>query len=298
MILDQTVVRDHPATSGYKLDFFVNGFDPQFSGGSGQFTVNLPNFGVDEIFFEGKETLFQPVASLGSLSVLEGQINISGFLTGDINNSGILNVKNMDVYTGSSASFSCDTVLHSNRISRLPVTIEDTGDPFQITVNSGDLTGADGLPRFNENFFFKVVPVDFLIGRNESAFVSGEMGGVVEPILAINQVETFIIERSTATDFRLFFSDNTIPIIPAINFNSPQDSQTVIVIKNDVPFDFEDGLNLSFSSSLTQSKGVTANNSENTLTVPNFTNQNREFGISMELDAGGNIAAAFIEAGI
>jgi hypothetical protein len=32
--------------------------------------------------------------------------------------------------------------------------------------------------------------------------------------------------------------------------------------------------------------------------VPNFTNQNREFGISMELDAGGNIAAAFIEAGI
>ena len=316
MILDQTVVRDHPATSGYKLDFFVNGFDPQFSGGSGQFTVNFPSFGVDQIFFEGAESIFQPAASLGSINIVENQVNISGFLTGDINNSGILNVRNIDVYTGSAASFACDTVLHSNRILREPTLIEDTGDPFTVVVNSGDLTGADGLPKFNENLFFKVVPVDFLVGRNESTSVSGKMGTGVEVIIAINQVETFTIERSTATDLGLFFSDNSTPIFPAINSSSPQDSQTVIIIKNDVPQDFEadfivkydnassnvifsgDGIPLSFSQSIIGSNGITANNSENTLTIPNFTNQNREFGISMELDAQGNIAAAFIEAGI
>ena len=316
MIFNQAVVRDHPATSGYKLDFFVNGFDPQFSSGSGQFTVDFPNFGVDQIFFEGAESIFQPVDLLSNLNVLEGKINISGFLTGDINNSGILNVKNIDVYTGSAASFSCDTVFHSNRLLREPTLIEDTTDPFTVVINSGDLTGADGLPRFNENFFFKVVPVDFLIGRNQSTSVSGEMGGEVQSIVALNRVETFTIERSTATDLQLFFADNSIPIFPAINSSSPQDSQTVIIIKNDVPADFEvgfiieyenassnvifsgDGINLSFSQALTESNGITSNNSNNTLTVPNITNQSREFGISMKLGADGSVASALISAGL
>lgn len=313
MIFNQVVIGDHPATSGYKLDFFVNGFDDTFASGSGQYTVSFPNFGVSGLGFRGKNAIFETVGLLSNVDILQGEARISGFLSGDFNNSGILNVKNIDIYTGASASFACDTINHSNRILTERIGIENTEDPFIIDVVSGDITGADGLPRFDENLFYKVVPADFLIGRNESDAVSGAMLESLPTMSEISGVETFLVQRSTATDLFIETSENGINVFPYIDRRSVNDSITTIVIGTDVPSDFlgeftiknngrkgqvtfreEAGMTLSVSATLTKQAGISRVGE--TLTVDNVENEDRTFDVGFEVNSEGGKTRLSIEA--
>jgi hypothetical protein len=314
MIFNQVVIGNHPATSGYKLDFFVNGFDSTFASGSGQYTVGFPGFGVSGLGFRGKNAIFETgVGFLSNVDIFEGEARISGFLSGDFSNSGILNVKNVDVYTGASESFACDTINHSNRIITERVSIENTEDPFIIDVVSGDITGANGLPRFDEDLFYKVVPGDFLIGRNQSDAVIGAMLGELPTISAISGIETFLVQRHTATDLFIETADNGIEIFPFIDLRSYSNSITTIVIGTGVPIDFvgeftiknngragrvrfreEGGLNLSVSKTLTKQAGISQ--AGQTLTIDNVENEDRGFSVGFEVNANGEKINLGIEA--
>ena len=314
MIFNQVVIGDHPGTSGYKLDFNVNGFDDNFASGSGQYTVGFPKFGVSGLGFRGKNAIFETnVGFLSNVDIFEGTARISGFLSGDFNNSGILNVKNIDVYTGASASFACDTIDHSNRILSERVSIENTEDPFIVDIVSGDITGNGGVPKFDENIFYKVVPADFLIGRNESDAVSGEMLGELPTISEISGVETFLVQRSTATDLFIETADNGINVFPFIDRRSVNKSITTIVIGTGVPIDFvgeftikndgragkvrireEGGLDLSVSKTLTKQAGISK--AGEVLTIDNVENEDRGFSVGFEVNANGGKTRLGIEA--
>jgi hypothetical protein len=314
MIFNQVVIGNHPATSGYKLDFFVNGFDSTFASGSGQYTVGFPGFGVSGLGFRGKNAIFDTgVAFLSNVDIFEGEVRISGFLSGDFNNSGILNVKNIDIYTGASASFACDTINHSNRIITERVSIENTEDPFIIDVVSGDITGANGLPRFDEDIFYKAVPGDFLIGRNQSDAVSGAMLGELPTISVISGIESFLVQRHTATDLFIETADNGVEIFPFIDRRSVASSRTDIVIGTGVPIDFvgeftikndgragfvrfseEGGLKLSVSKTLTKQDGIFKVGQ--TLMIDNVENEDRGFTVGFEVNANGEKTRLGIEA--
>ncbi len=314
MIFNQVVIGDHPATSGYKLDFFTNGFDGTFASGSGQYTVGFPSFGVSGLGFRGKNSIFDTgVAFLSNVDIFEGEARISGFLSGDFNNSGILNVKNIDIYTGASASFACDTIDHSNRILTERVSIENTEDPFVVDVFSGDITGDNGLPRFDEDLFYKVVPADFLIGRNESDAVSGAMLGSLPTISEISGVQTFLVQRHTATDLFIETADNGVNVFPFIDPRSTALSRTEIIIGTGVPIDFqgeftikndgragkvrfkeESGLTLSVSKTFTQQAGVTKFGQA--LTVDNVENEDRVITVGFEVDGNNAKSRLSIEA--
>jgi hypothetical protein len=308
MIFNQVVIGEHPATSGYKLDFFANGFDGGFASGSGQYTVDFPNFGISSLNFKGKESIFDTtVTAMSDIDILENEIVLSGNLTGDFNNSGILNVKNIDVYTGTSESFACDTIDHSNRVLRQSIRLENTEDPFVFTVTSGDITG-----RVEENIFYKLVPADFLIGRNESSAISGIMAGDLGALTSISGVDEFIIKRETASDLFISEAENAILVFPKIDRSRLGESKTTIIVNDNVPFDFEgdfvikyngqagdvvfttESLPLSVSNTLVQQNGIGILGRQ--LIVSNRENSDRGFSLAFSVDNDGNKTALVINA--
>ena len=308
MIFNQVVIGEHPATSGYKLDFFANGFDDTFASGSGQYTVDFPNFGISSFSFKGIESIFDTtVTGMSDIDILENEIVLSGNLTGDFNNSGILNVKNIDVYTGASESFACDTIDHSNRVLRQSVRLENTEDPFVFTVTSGDIA-----ERVNENIFYKLVPADFLIGRNESSGISGIMAGDIGALTTISGVSEFVIKRETATDLFIDEAENPIQVFPLIDRSRLGESKTTIIVNDNVPFDFEgdfqikyngqagdvafttESLPLSVSNTLIQQNGISIFGRQ--LIVSNRENENRNFSLVFSVDSDGNKLALVITA--
>ena len=294
MIFNQVVVGEHPAISGYKLNFFVSGFDDSFAAGSGQYTVSFPNFGIASIGFIGQESLFETgLGSMSDINILENEGIITGTLTGNLNNSGFLCAKILDLYSGATSTFSCDTINNSNRVVSTPIsleTIQESG--FTINIDSANISN-----RTNENLFYKIVPKDFLVPRSESVDTSGIMQGEIVATTEIRNVSEFRIQRETATDLTtsLASSVNVFPI-------TSEPNQTTIIINSGVPSNyranfmikFEDGagdvifsgegLPLSFSEGLL-SQGITQSSILRTLTVPNLTNSNREFQISIGLNS-------------
>ena len=237
MIFNQSVIGKHPATSGYIVECFVRGNenDADFPSGSGRLKIEFPRFEITGLEFQGKNLLVAPTGEefedklMESIIALEANINLVASFSGDLDTLGdglsIQNIKNADVYTGSVPDFTPDTLDFSNRVGQFPVSLTAGEESFAINITSGDLTGADGVSKVEQNINYKVVPTDFITFGNESASVSGIMFSGFGEFPRIT--EDFLISRTNGNDLFVGRGD-TVEIM----------NPCVISIDNSVPLDF------------------------------------------------------------
>jgi len=205
MIYDEPAIGKHPASSGYRLEFFV-GSDSfsQFESGSGSFTTEFPEFAVTGIRFEGKEQMQLPTGDglqlLEDYNVLENKINLicsfSGVLNGETG-LGTRNIKELAIFTGRSETFEPDILEETNLVSKQLANVTENSESFTFTVLSDDI-----LQRVEENIFYKVVPLDFLTFSDASSAASGIMFSGFEERPIINTTE-YIISRENIRDVEL-----------------------------------------------------------------------------------------------
>ena len=249
MIFNQEVIGKHPATSGYIVECFIRGNenDADFPSGSGRLKIEFPKFEITGLKFEGKNLLIAPTGEeledklMESITALEANINLVASFSGDLDTIGdglgIQNIKNADVYTGSTPDFTPDTLDFSNRVGQFPVSLTAGEESFAINITSGDLTGADGVPKVEQNINYKVVPTDFITFGNESASVSGIMFSGEFPRIT----DDILISRTNGND--LFVGrgdtveimngctitiDDTIPLDFSATFRARTTSQIIV----------------------------------------------------------------------
>ena len=231
MRLNQVVIGQHPATSGYQLECFVGSDDgAAFSSGSGTLNIEFPKYAITGIEFNGKNLLFEPTGEelleMEDIRVLDGFITLKTFFSGDLNgNTGltIQSIKAVDIYTGSDSTFAPDTINFTNRIDSESVSLEPGEEFTFITINSDDIDG-----RTEENIFYKALPKDYLTFGQESDAVSGAMFGGFEDFSKIPSGSSdIVISRSNANDLK-FYSNAITNIYGGVK----------IIILNDVPKNF------------------------------------------------------------
>lgn len=230
MRLNQLVVGQHPATSGYQLECFVSSDGGVgFSSGSGTLDIEFPRFAITGMSFNGENLLFEPTGEglllMEDINVLEGFVTLETFFSGDLNgNTGlsIQNIKGVDIYTGSDSTFKPDTINFQNRIDSEPVSLQSGDESIFITINSGDIDN-----RIEENIFYKALPVDYLTFGQESNAVSGTMFGGFEDFSKITGSSDVVISRSNGNDIR-YYSASITDIYTGVK----------IIISNEIPKDF------------------------------------------------------------
>ena len=211
MIFNEIVIGQHPAESGYILECLVRGNeDPNdFPIGSGRLKIEFPKFDITGLEFQGKNLLFLPTGEeeesklMDSIIVLEKNINLRAFFSGDLNTLGdglsIQNIKNIDVYTGDAPDFTPDTLAFSNRVAEFPVTLSAGEPSFDINITDTEIDG-----RVEENLHYKVIPTDYLTFGEESASVNGLMFSGFDKFPKINEAnvtnDQFLISRSNGND--------------------------------------------------------------------------------------------------
>lgn len=294
MRFNQVVVGQHPATSGYQLECFVSSDGGAgFSSGSGTLNIEFPRFAITGVEFNGKNLLTEPTGQelslMEDIRVLDNFITLKTFFSGDLNGStglSIQNIKFVDIYTGSDATFKPDTIDFTNRIDSEPVSLQ-SGEEFTfITINSEDIDD-----RVEENIFYKASPSDYLTFGEASDAVSGIMFGGFEQFSQITGSSDVIISRSTANDLK-FYSTTITDIYTGVK----------IVISNDVPKDFVASLRIRTnieSVIISGSGGATLQSSSsdfsvsnNSITIPTG-NDLAEFEITSLLDQN-NIRTSFV----
>lgn len=214
MIYDESAIRRHPASSGYRLEFFVQSDDhSDFESGSGSFTVGFPEFEITGLQFEGKDQLILPTGEglqrEEDYNILENQINLICSFSGVLNGQTGLatrNIKELAIFTGRSSTFTPDILNETNLITKSFANIDENAESFTFSVTSGDILG-----RVEENIFYKVAPLDFLTFANPSSGVSGIMFSGFENIPKINTPE-YIISRDNARDIELTLFQNAVSI--------------------------------------------------------------------------------------
>jgi len=298
MRLNQPVVGQHPATSGYQLECFVSSDGGAgFSSGSGTLNVEFPRFAITGMEFNGENLLFEPTGEglllMEDINVLEGFITLETFFSGDLNgNTGlsIQNIKSVDIYTGSDPTFKPDTINFENRIDSEPVSLQSGDESIFITINSGDIDN-----RIEENIFYKALPVDYLTFGQESNAVSGTMFGGFEDFSKITSSSDVVISRSNGNDIR-YYSASITDIYTGVK----------IIISNEVPKDFvasfrvrtnsEDIIISGSGSANLQSSDDNFVVSNNSITLP-AGNDLAEFEISSLLDEN-ETRTAFVVGGL
>lgn len=294
MRLNNSFIGQHPATSGYILDFFVNDNDPiDFQSGSGSFTVSIPGIEITGVEFNGKNSIFETGVLLDDLSPVIDHVNLICFFSGDdvdgITGGGASNVRKIGVYTGIHPSFQPDIINFTNRVGEFNLA-SDLAESFtRVEINASDLQN-----RYNENLFYKAIPLDYLTFGQSSTAVSGEMfsGFPTTPTIQESQV---VISRDNAKDLEFFQSSTSIDIFTG----------TSIILKSGIPSDFYStfrirtnaeeivvsGSGLPLISSISE---LTV--SSNAATIPTG-NEFSEFGITMLLDSLGQIEGFIIQDG-
>ena len=230
MIFNEVVIGGHPAGDGYRVECFVRGSeDTQFPSGSGSFKVEFPKFAITGLEFEGANLLTEPADSMTDVIILEKNINLKAYFSGDLNTIddglAIKNIKRADVYSGFDKNFSTDIIDHSNRVTSFPLQLTAGEESFQINVTSDDITG-----RVNETIFYKVIPTDYLTFGEASASVGGSMSNGLSssPTISSSDPNPFLISRSTANDLVVGQSDLVTEVFVGVD----------IVVDNTVPLDF------------------------------------------------------------
>lgn len=294
MRLNQVVVGEHPATSGYQLECFV-GSDggAGFSSGSGTLNIELPKYAITGIEFNGKNLLVEPTGEelsvMEDIRVLDNFITLKTFFSGDLNgNTGltIQNIKAVDIYTGSDLTFAPDTINFTNRIDSETVSLEPGEEFTFITIDSDDIDN-----RTEENIFYKALPKDYLTFGQESDAVSGIMFGGFEGFSKITDSSDVIISRSNANDLK-FYSTTITDIYTGVK----------IIISNDVPKNFTASFRVRTNVEdivISGSGGATLSSSSedfvvinNSVTIPSG-NDLSEFEISSLLDEN-DLRTAFV----
>jgi len=285
MRLNQVVVGQHPATSGYQLECFVSSDDGAgFSSGSGTLNIEFPRYAITGVEFNGKNLLFEPTGEelllMEDITVLDNFITLKTFFSGDLNgNTGltIQNIKEVDIYTGSNSTFAPDTINFTNRVDSESVLLEPEQEFTFITINSDDING-----RTEENIFYKALPRDYLTFGQESDAVSGTMFGEFEEFSKITDSSDVIISRSNANDLK-FYSTTITDIYTGVT----------IIISNDVPKNFTASFRVRTNVEdiiISGSGGATLDSSSNNFVVANNSvtipsgNELSEFEISSLLD--------------
>lgn len=295
MRLNQPVVGQHPATSGYQLECFVSSDGGAgFPSGSGTLNIELPKYAITGIEFNGKNLIFEPTGEelleMEDISVLEGFITLKTFFSGDLNGDtdlAIQNIKAVDIYTGSDLTFAPDTINFTNRIDSASVSLEPGEEFTFITINSDDIDG-----RTEENIFYKALPKDYLTFGQESDAVNGTMFGGFEDFTKIpSGSPDVVISRSNGNDLK-FYSTTITNIYGGVK----------IIILNDVPKNFVANFKVQTNVEeiiISGSGGATLRSSSedvdvinNSLTIPSG-NDLLEFEISSLLDQN-DLRTAFL----
>jgi hypothetical protein len=290
MRLNNRFIGPHPARSGYVLDFFVNDNDPNdFQSGSGSFSVGSPDFAVTGVVFEGKNNLFQTGLKLADIDIVSNAVRLTCLFSGDLDGESgkaTSNIRKLAVYTGAHESFQPDIIDFTNRVKETNLKSNLAPGFASIQVESFDLQNT-----YDQNLFYKIIPLDYLTFGGASDAVTGEMfSGFVEPT-AINETEV-VIARENAKDLEFFLSDSAIDIF----------SGTSIILKSGIPSDFYaefmvrtnteeitiSGSGLPLVSSI---DGLAV--SGNAATIPTG-NELAEFEIDMLLDSLGQVESFII----
>ena len=245
MRLNQQFIGQHPAKSGYILDFLAadNNSNLDVVSGSGRYIVSFPKFSITDLKFEGKETIFATGVNLADLTVNENSINFDITFSGDnleisnqiVSGAAITNIKKVEIYSGSNDQFQPDIINFNNRVNTFNVNLN--GVSTTITVPGEDIQN-----RFDENIFYKAIPLDFLTFGDASQAVTGEMfsGFVDQPQLPftptitssgdqiVNGTEVNVISRSNGRDLELFRAIEPVQIFTGCR----------IVLESGIPNDF------------------------------------------------------------
>ena len=226
MRLNSSFIGPHPAKSGYVLDFFVNDNDPvDFQSGSGSFTVNLPDFAITGVIFEGKNSIFETGVTLNNINPVVDAVHLTCLFSGDLDGvtgKAVSNIRKVAVYTGVHPSFQPDIINFTNRVSEFNLA-SDLAEAFAlIQIDASELQN-----RYNENLFYKTIPLDYLTFGEESVAVSGEMFSGFATNPTINQTEV-LISRENAKDLEFGIDDNVVDI-----FN-----ETTIILDPNMAIDF------------------------------------------------------------
>ena len=197
MRLDQPVIGDHPAKSGYFLEFIAEDFYPAlFEDGSGKFFVNSPDFAVTGINKKDGTSIYDPVDFLTDLDFLEQQVELECFFSGEFNGSGKSNIFYVDVYTGDAASFAPNFATLENRVTRKSVEIIDNTISLSIVINADEI----GEINLDQNIYYKAVPADYLVSKGASEGIEANMLSEIELPTQITEPRVDIL-RSNALDF-------------------------------------------------------------------------------------------------
>ncbi len=304
MIFNESVIGNHPASSGYIVECFVKGgevidTDPSvgFPSGSGRLKIEFPEFAITGLEFQGKNLLLAPTGEefedklMDGIEILEANINLKAFFSGDLNGATLLasqNIKKIDVYTGIDENFAPDSLGFSNRVSEFPVNLSSGEQSFNVNVISADIDN-----RVEENIFYKVIPNDFLTFADASSAVSGVMfsGFQTFPKIDSNNVSggKFVITRSNANDIRVG-RGQTVEIFESCT----------IVIDDTIPLDFYAPFRMRTNGAVTFSgSGIDIKSSSTDFTVSNNkitipTQQEfSEFDVACLLD-GNDVRTGFI----
>lgn len=247
MRLNQQFIGQHPAKSGYILDFLAEDSNSTLdvASGSGRYIVSFPDFSITDLKFEGKETIFETGINLADLKVNENVINFDITFSGDnLEFGGLIitgaavttNIKKVEIYSGSNDQFQPDIINFSNRVNTFNVNLGNSAST-RITVPGEDIQN-----RFDENIFYKAIPLDFLTFGDTSQAVTGEMfsGFVDQPQLPftptitlsgdqlVNDIEVNVIGRSNARDLELSRALEPVQIFTGCR----------IILESGIPNDF------------------------------------------------------------
>lgn len=197
MRLDQPVIGDHPAKSGYFLEFIAEDFYPAlFEDGSGKFFVNSPDFAVTGINKKDGTSIYDPVDFLTDLDFLEQQVELECFFSGEFNGSGKSNIFYVDVYTGDAASFAPNFATLENRVTRKSVEVSNNTESLPITIDVDEI----GEINLDRNIYYKAVPADYLVSKGASEGIEANMLSEIELPTQITEPRVDIL-RSNALDF-------------------------------------------------------------------------------------------------
>lgn len=205
MIYNETVIGQHPARDGYRLEFFIESEDSSnFQSGSGSFDVTFPEFAITGIEFEGKEQAQLPTGEglqlIEDFDILTEKINLRCFFSGDLDGqSGLAtrNIKELAIFTGQSLTFDADFLNESNLVSKSLAQVDENAESFVFSVTKDDIN-----QRVEENICYKVLPLDFLTFGNVSEGVSGIMFSGFQDTPIINTSE-YRINRQNIRDIEL-----------------------------------------------------------------------------------------------
>lgn len=289
MRLNKQHIGKHPAESGYRVDFFVTDNDPNdFQDGSGTFFVTFPKIAVTGLEFRGKETLFQTGVLLKDLNLVENSVQLFCSFSGDVDGitgGAIKNIKTLGIYTGDNSGFQPDIIDFTNRVNEFHLDSDiDTFANVNITAN-------ELQNKYDENLFYKVIPLDYLTFGDASVAVSGEMfSGFLDP--QINETEV-VVSRENGKDLQFFQATEVIEIFTG----------TSIILKSGIPSDFyaEFRIKIDTEDVIISGSGLPLENTidgfnviNNAVTVPSG-NRLSQFAIDMLTDIDGNIESFLIE---